>query len=105
MPMFSIPVNRTFVPEGPPSAPEGFVRLRQPLDRGLPATLQLDPELSLAIYVPTGDAVLWRDARPEEIVATAADETSARAAGSDDPVARAPIRLVLQRARQNVAAI
>jgi len=100
-----IPVDRYLVPAQPPPLPASFTRVRQSLERGLPANLRLDEELTLALYVPTGDAVLWRDADGGAPVSAAGEETTPVAAAVEDPVARAPARLVLRRAGQNVAVV
>jgi hypothetical protein len=101
-----IPVDRYLVPAQVPPLPDSFTRVRQSLERGLPATLRLDDELSLALYVPLGDAVLWRDADGAAPVLVAGDETASNdATRIDDPVARAPARLVLRRAGQNLAVL
>jgi hypothetical protein len=101
-----IPVDRYLVQAQMPPLPDSFTHVRQSLERGLPASLQLDDELSLALYVPTGDAVLWRDADGRAAVSVAGDETKATdATAVEDPVARAPARLVLRRAGQNVAVV
>lgn len=101
-----IPVDRMLVPAAARAVPESFSRLRQSLERGLPATFRLDPELSLAVYAPTGDARLWRDLRGDEAVAIAADDDApALAVDPVDLVARAPVRLVLLRRSVVVAAV
>lgn len=101
-----IPVDRILVPPAPAALPDGFIRMRQSLERGLPATFRLDAELSLALYAPTGDARLWRDARGDEPVAIAADDdTPASAVDPIDLAARAPLRMVLLRAGAIVGAV
>jgi hypothetical protein len=100
-----IPVDRILVPATPAALPEGFTRLRQSLERGLPATFRLDPELALALYAPTGDARLWRDARGDEPVAIAADDDVPVAGEVEDLTARAPLRMVVLRAGTIVAAV
>lgn len=101
-----IPVDRILVPAAPRVVPDGFARVRQSLERGLPATFRLDPELALAVYAPTGDARLWRDLRGDEPVAIAADDDAPAAAVDPvDLVARAPVRLVLMRAGAVVTAV
>lgn len=99
MPIPPIPVDRLLVPAVRAPAPDGFARVRQSLEGGLPATLRLDPQLALALCAPTGDALRWRDARGDEPVAAAGDDdepaTAATAAATAEPVARAPLRLVL----------
>jgi hypothetical protein len=99
-----IPVDRYLVPAQPPPLPDSFTRVRQSLLRGLPANLPLDGELSLALYVPTGDALLWRGADGGETVMAASDDTGPQdPTVVEDPLARAPARLVLRRAGQNIA--
>lgn len=106
MPILPIPVDRLLVPPAPAALPDSFERVRPSLERGLPATFRLDPELSLALYAPTGDAVRWRDVRGDEIVATAAEDDAPSVSGAaGEPVARAPLRLILLRAGAIVAAV
>lgn len=94
-----IPVDRYLVPAGAaPSLPADAVQAHQVLVRGLPATFSLDNELSLALFVPTGDAQLWRDADAGELIAAASEEGAPRGPDDrEDPVARPPARLVLLR--------
>ena len=99
----SIPVARYLVAAELPPLPEAFTRVRQVLDRALPALIRLDDELSLALYVPTGDAVLWRGLDGDAVILTARDETAPRdPAAIADPVSRPPARLVLRRAGRNL---
>lgn len=101
-----IPVNRILVPATTDAAPDGFTSLRQTLDLGLPANLPLDAELSLALFVPTGDPVLWREATSDDSFADSSDGRAPRAANlAQDPVAQAPARLVLRQAGTNLAAM
>lgn len=101
-----IPVDRYLVPPELPPLPASFTRVRQSFDRALPAIVRLDDELSLAVYVPTGDAVLWRGLDGSETILSAGDETAPRdPAAIADPVARPPARLVLRRAGRNLGAV
>jgi hypothetical protein len=102
-----IPVDRLLVPAAHAPLPDGFARIRQSLSSGLPATFRLDAELALALYAPTGDALLWRDAQGDEPVAFAREDDEPVDAGipADDAAARVPVRLVLLRADAIVAAI
>jgi hypothetical protein len=94
-----IPVDRYLVPaDAAPGLPADAVQVHQALLRGLPATFPLDNELSLALFVPTGDARLWRDADGGELIAAASEERAPRGPDdSEDPVARPPARLVVMR--------
>ncbi|HEY0993212.1 MAG TPA: hypothetical protein VGD80_39435, partial [Kofleriaceae bacterium] len=101
-----VPVDRYLVPDRAPVAlPGDAIRVRQALVRGMPTMFQLDAELSLVLYVPTGDALLWRDANGTAVIAAASEETGPRdPAAIEEAVARAPARLVLQRGGANVGA-
>lgn len=105
--LLPIPVDRYLVPaDTAPILPADATTVHQPLVRGLPATFQLDTELSLALFVPTGDAALWRDADGSELIASADEETAARAPDdAEDVVARPAARLVLLRGPENLAAV
>jgi hypothetical protein len=94
-----IPVDRYLVPaDAAPGLPADAVQVHQPLLRGLPATFALDNELGLALFVPTGDALLWRDADAGALIAAGSEERAPRAPDDrEDPVARPPARLVLRR--------
>jgi hypothetical protein len=94
-----IPVDRYLVPDRATLAlPPDAVRVQQAISRGLPTTFQLDAQLSIALYVPTGDAALWRDADPTALVAAAAEETGPRAPDdAEEPIARPAARFVLLR--------
>jgi hypothetical protein len=102
-----IPVDRYLVPaDAAPTVPVDAVQVHQPLVRGLPASFQLDPELSLALFVPTGDAMRWRDADGTELIAAASEESAPRGPNEpEDLVARPPARLVLRRGTRNLAAV
>ena len=102
-----IPVNRYLVSDGPPIVPAGFEVAMQPLVRGLPAELRLDPELSLIVFAPTGEANLWRDADASLTVCAGEDELvpANRTTVAARVTARPPVRLVLQRAGVFVAAV
>jgi hypothetical protein len=106
VPIVPIPVDRLLVPPAPAALPDSFERVRQSLERGLPATFRLDPQLSLALYAPTGDAVRWRDAHGDEIVAAAAEDDAPTVPGDiDDAVSRAPLRLIVLSAGAIIAAV
>jgi len=76
------------------------------LPRGVPENLALDAELSLALFVPTGDAMLWRNGAADASVVAADDEnTPVASPATEDPIARAMPRLVLRRARQNIGVV
>jgi hypothetical protein len=103
--MDSIPVAGFLVPPVSTLPPEGFARIETSLPTGLPATIELDKELSLVLGLPTGLAMPWRDAAAAELVATAEDDLSpvAHPGPSRDPVAEAPLRLQLRRGSVIVA--
>jgi hypothetical protein len=101
-----IPVARLLVPPVSTLAPEGFARIESILPSGLPATIELDRELSLVLTLPTGLAAPWRDAAADDIVATAEDDLAPLPGPppTRDPVAEAPLRLHLRRGSTVVAA-
>jgi hypothetical protein len=103
--MDPIPVVGYLVPPVSTLAPEGFARLETTLPRGLPATIDLDRELSIVLTLPTGLALPWRDAATEEVVATADDDLAPMPSPppARDPVAEAPLRLQLRRGTALVA--
>jgi hypothetical protein len=104
MPILPIPVDRYLVPAQLPPLPQTFARVRQSLPGGLPVNVPLDAELSATLYVPVGDALLWRNAEGAASVASAADDNEpCDPTIAEDPLARATPRLVLRRAGQNVA--
>src|SRR5262249_55464293 len=72
MPLPPIPVDRELVPDTRQPVPDNLIRMRQPLVGGVPFSWPLDSELALTLFVPTGTAVLWRDADP---TATVCDST------------------------------
>lgn len=102
-----IPVNRYLVPDTPPLVPGDFASVSHALVRGIPEELRLDVDYSLMVYLPTGNAVLWRNADPT-LVAVSGDRDSlpdSPATARQDVTARVPARLVLRRAGVFVAAL
>lgn len=102
-----IPVDRYLIPADiAPAVPSGAVRVRQPLVRGLPATIALDQDLSLGVLVVTGTAKQWIEAQGSELIC-ASDEDGAPRQPDDDeePVARAAARLVLLRGQTIIATV
>lgn len=102
-----IPVDRYLVPgDEAVVLPEDAVRVRQGLVRGLPATFSLEGDLSLVLYVPTGNAQLWRNAGGTEVIAVASEETTPHSSEDlEDPAARPAPRLVLRRGAASIAAV
>jgi hypothetical protein len=102
-PIPPVPVDRDLVPETRQPVPDGLARSRQLLVRGVPFAWQLDLEIGLVLVVPTGTAVLWRDADPMAIVADSELDDAASVAGDPEASPRAPARLLLRRGRTVVA--
>jgi hypothetical protein len=98
-----IPVDRFLVPEGRPPVPAGLARSRQVLVRGVPFAWPLDLELGLVLFVPTGTAVLWRDADPTAVVADSDLDDAPSVPQDPEASPRAPARLLLRRARTVIA--
>ena len=99
-----MPVDRLLVPDRVAAVPDGFTRLRQALAGGLPASFRLDAELALAVYLPTGLARRWQDARGDDVIARAADDDAPHHDGAA-PTVRPPFRLVLLQAGAIAAAV
>ena len=99
-----IPVDRFLVPEGRPPVPAGLARSRQVLVRGVPFAWPLDLEFGLVLFVPTGSAVLWRDADPTAIVADSQLDDALSVPHDPEASPRAPARILLRRGRTVIAA-
>jgi hypothetical protein len=93
-------VRSRSTPPLPPQAPDGFARVLVQLVNGLPATIDLDAELSLVLLAPTGLAATWRDAPGDAIVSTSdverapRPEPSSTAPKNVGAVERFPLRLI-----------
>jgi hypothetical protein len=82
-----------------PAAPDDhgdFTRARQSLDGGLPVEWPLGmlgmPAFNLGLTIPTGEAVRWRDADPDEVVADSTPESTSD--GGDAPELVRPLLLL-----------
>lgn len=75
MPTF--PITRYLVPDGLPAPTDDFTTLKQPLVRGVPATMKLDATHDFALVVPTGVARIWGELDPTTVVLDSADEGTA----------------------------
>jgi hypothetical protein len=92
-------MDRFLVPEQSP-IPEPLARVRQDLVRGVPFEWPLSGDLSLALVVPTGNAVLWRDADPAAVVTEGGDEVAPHSPPRGaDALERLPARLIVRQAR------
>lgn len=89
------PITRYLVPAEPPTPTADFTTIKQPLVRGIPAIIQLDATLDLALVVPTGVARIWADLDPSTVVLDSGDEEAAvtTPATTSPP----PARLVLRK--------
>ena len=97
--MLPLPIDRFLVPEQP-VLPETFVRVRQDLVRGVPFEFPLSGDLSLALVVPVGNALLWRDADPSAVATDESGEISPHTPPRGaDPLERPPARLIVRQAR------
>jgi hypothetical protein len=105
MPLPPIPVDRELVPEGRQPVPDSLARSRQVLVRGVPFAWPLDLDFSVVLFVPTGTAVLWRDADPTAIVCDSEIEETPSLAGRPEALPRAPARLLLRRGQDVVATV
>src|SRR5215217_4180691 len=99
-------MDRFLIPGDSPAVPDGFVRLRQELTRGVPFEWPMAGDLTLLRQVPTGFATIWREVDPATLVSAAIEETQPHPSyRGTDPLERPPIRLLLRRARVPLAAI
>jgi hypothetical protein len=91
------PIERYLVP--PSESPlDGATAQSTVLAKGLPETIQLDGEVSLAVVLPTGVATAWRDADPGALVSSSDGELAAwtpAPSTSVGDVERAPVRLLV----------
>jgi hypothetical protein len=71
-----------------------MTRVTERLTAGLPQTIALDAELSLAVTLPNGLAVQWRDADPHALVSSSAAEREPHAVDGNG-TRRPPLRLLL----------
>lgn len=103
-----IPVQRFLVPDRKPAAPEGFIEVSEAILGGLPHRIDLDQDVRLLLFVPTGLASTWRDADPTALVTESAAEIAPRTGPDNLPIAgvtRAPARIAVQIAGATVASI
>jgi hypothetical protein len=98
---YSDVVRSRMTPPPVPQAPDGWERRLVELVSGLPATIDLDRELSLVLVAPSGLAATWRDAAGDAVVSTSDDERAPRQPPAQNAppspvgaVERFPLRLV-----------
>lgn len=99
-PVPPIPVNRYLVPPVAPTLPEGFTQVSQPITTGLPHTIALNDDLTLALILPNGLAHAWRDSDPSQVVSESGSELVPAVAAPDEPIGVATLpapRLLLRR--------
>jgi hypothetical protein len=100
MAAYSEVVRSRMTPSVGPQAPEGYERRLVQLVNGLPATIDLDRDLSLVLIAPSGLAATWRDEPGDAVVSTSEDERRPRPDPSQatpapvGAVERFPLRLV-----------
>jgi hypothetical protein len=78
------------------------------LTSGLPQTVVLDGDVSLALTLPTGLALQWRDADPTALVSSSVVELEPYTSDPSEPVGavrRAPLRMLVLVAGRTVAAV
>ena len=92
-------IDRFLVPEAS-AVPETLMRVRQDLVRGVPFEFPLTGDLSVALVIPTGNAVLWRDADPATVATEGSDEVAPHVPPrGTDALERSPARLIVRQAR------
>ena len=98
MPSYADPVRARLVPPVDAVVPEGMTRVEQALTLGVPRRIRLDDQLELALVVPTGLAVEWRDGDPTAVVSAGTGERAPHVPAPSTPVgalARPPARLLV----------
>jgi len=83
-------------------------RRTEPLVAGLPQTIVLDADVSLAVTLPNGLAAQWTDADPQAVVSSSRPETQPHVPDGGAPVgsvARPPLRLLVLVRAVPVAAV
>ncbi|HEX8067510.1 MAG TPA: hypothetical protein VF520_13410 [Thermoleophilaceae bacterium] len=105
MPIASTPIATHLVPDAPARAREGFVRVAEPLDRGVPHAIEVAVDVTFVVVVPTGVATLWLEAEPTEVVSSSEPETVPPPPVPLDALAAAPVRLLVARAGSVVASL
>jgi hypothetical protein len=103
MPPF--PILRYLTPENPVIAPEDFTLIDNPITTGLPFAMRLDGNLSLLLVIPTGNAVLWRDAFPTAMVSQGSDDYETVDPTQPPTRKRPPLRLLVRQAERTLAAV
>jgi hypothetical protein len=88
-------MSRWLVPE-PTDPDDDFTRTRQSLDGGFPVEWPLGvpgmPAFNLGLTIATGEAVRWRDADPDDVIADSAFELASD--GGDAPDLVRPLLLL-----------
>ena len=87
-----MPMERFLVPGDSPAVPDGFIRLRQDLTRGVPFEWLVEGDVTLLLQVPTGFAAIWREMDPARLVSAAREETRAAHGAARRRSARASAR-------------
>jgi hypothetical protein len=84
-----------------------LARRTEPLVAGLPQTIVLDADVSLALALPNGLAAQWLDADPQALVSSSRRELEPHAPGGEPAgaVLRPPLRLLLLVRSAPVAAV
>jgi hypothetical protein len=105
-----IPVVNLLTPAPLPVPPDGYTRVTQSIQSGLPYRVDVGPGLALVLIAPTGVATAWRDADPRTVISASDDEVEAfdpatLTAASTAPVDRIPLRLLVVSNGRVVAAV
>ena len=101
-----MPIERFLVAERSPGVPNGFIRIRHELTRGVPFELPLASDLSLVLLVPTGAANVWRDLDPVTVVSAGIHEIQSHdSLRGADPLEQLPVRLLLREGPATLATI
>jgi hypothetical protein len=106
MPLPPGPALSAVVPPSGTGAPTGFTREMAMLDNGLPASVRLPDGVDLVVVVPTGSAVVWRDADPLAVLSASAPQAAPDPGGTGPGLRVRPApRLLVRIGGQTVATV
>jgi hypothetical protein len=105
-----IPVVGLLTPAPLSLPPDGYTRVTQSIQTGLPFRVDVGTGLALVLIAPTGVATAWRDADPRTVISSAADEAepfdpSALEGSPTAPPARMPLRVLVVSGGRALAAV
>lgn len=103
----AFPIARYLVPVDPPALDDRFTVVDAVVTGSLPFSIDLSDTVALVLSLPTGLAVQWLDADPNDVLTTAQTETTPQPAAAVpvSPLHRAPVRLYARVGGRTTASI